>query len=68
MYDKQFLFISLTIPVVKPRVLRKANLITVLTKNHMERRQGSFVLQKWEENPRELFQEKPMPSVTPDGI
>ncbi len=49
--------------IVKTRILRKVNLITVLAKNPMERRQGrKFQFKMWEENPRELFQGKPTQS------
>ncbi len=51
---------SSLILAVKPRTLRKANLITTLAKNPMERKQGRiFRFYTWEGNPRELFQGKP---------
>ena len=57
----------LFILIVKPRILYnnikikyKVNLIAILAKNPMERRQGrKFKCSMWEENPRELFQGNP---------
>ncbi len=65
--DEQFHFhlisFHLWMLVVKPRTLRRANLITVLAKNSMERTQrGKLQFKMSEENPRELFQGKPMQS------
>ncbi len=50
----------LLILVVKPRILRKANLIVILATNPMERnKEGSFSFRWGEESPREMFQGKP---------
>ena len=60
-----FYFISfILILVVKPRTLRKVNLITVLAKNPMERRQWrEYQFYMLEENPRNYPKENPCTQV-----